>query len=94
LAWLPGTLRYADEWIFPGGMSDNRAHYSQWVSFADGIPEEKQALLFNPETSGGLLIAVPEDHADALLVDLAAAGDVPQRIGRVLPGEGRIRVRA
>lgn len=94
LAWLPGTLRYAGEWIFPGGMSDNRAHYSQWVSFVDGIAEEKQALLFNPETSGGLLIAVPEDHAEALLADLAAAGEVPQQIGRVLPGEGRIRISA
>ena len=91
--WLPGTEQYAADWIFPGGMSNNRLYYEQWVSFAEDIPEHVQALLFNPETSGGLLIAVAPDRADRLFADLDAAGDVPQWVGRVVPGEGRLAVR-
>ncbi len=94
LDWLPGAQDYAASWIFPGGMANNRTHYSQWVAFDPGIAEEQQALLFDPETSGGLLIAAPADGAEALLAALRAAGDVPQLIGRVVPGDGQIIVRA
>jgi selenide,water dikinase len=86
--WLPGAEAYAADWIFPGGMSNNRTHYAQWVTFAPDISEEIQSLLFNPETSGGLLIAVAPDRAEQLEADLAAGGDVPQRIGRVVDGVG------
>lgn len=94
LRWLPGAECYAAEWVFPGGMSNNRRHFEPWVRFDDGLTEEVQALLFDPETSGGLLIAIPPERVDQLLADLAAQGDVPQRIGRVVPGAGRIRVHA
>ncbi|GAB4570571.1 MAG: selenide, water dikinase SelD [Anaerolineae bacterium] len=92
LAWLPGTRDYAEQWIFPGGMANNRRHYSQWVTFEGAISEVEQALLFDPETSSGLLIAVPQGAADQLMADLEAAGDVPQQIGRVVPGSGSVRV--
>ena len=92
LQWLPGAERYAAEWLFPGGMASNQLYYQQWVTFEGGISEETQALLFNPETSGGLLIAVPPEGVDQLLAELAANGDVPQRMGQVVAGEGRIRV--
>lgn len=94
LAWLPGAQGYAADWIFPGGMANNKAHYSQWVAFDPAITAEQQALLFDPETSGGLLIAVPAGRAGQLLADLHAAGEVAQQIGRVYPGESRISVRA
>ncbi len=90
--WLPGAEHYAEAWMFPGGMSSNRLHYGQWVTFADGIPEVTQALLFDPETSGWLLISVAPQDAEQLLADLAEGGDVPQRIGFVTEGEGCIRV--
>jgi selenide,water dikinase len=92
IRWLPGALAYAAKRIFPDGMASNRTHYSPWVTFADGISEDQQGLLFDPETSGGLLIAVSPERADGLLADLAASGDVPQRIGHVRPGPGRIHV--
>ncbi len=92
LRWLPGAERYAAAWIFPGGMSDNRMYFEQWVSFAEGISEELKGLLFDPETSGGLLMAVPPENADRLVADLAAGGDVAQCIGRVVPGSGRLHV--
>ncbi len=90
--WLPGARRYAADWIFPGGMSSNRAYYSQWVTFAAGISEDMMGLLYDPETSGGLLIAVPEAAVGDLVADLVAGGGVPQRIGRVVAGTGLIRV--
>ncbi len=92
IRWLPGARRYAADWIFPGGMSSNRAYYSQWVTFAEGVSEDVASLLYDPETSGGLLMTVPEAAADDLVADLAAGGDAPQRIGRVVPGTGLIRV--
>ena len=90
---LPGAQAYAAEWIFPGGMANNKTHYSQWVTFDSTVTEEQQALLFDPETSGGLLIAVPAEKAEMLLADLQQAGDVAQRIGRVLDGDAHIHVR-
>lgn len=93
IRWLPGAEDYAAAWIFPGGMADNRLYYSQWVDFDLGITEDRRALLFDPETSGGLLIAVAPERVDALLRDLKAAGDVPQWIGRAVAGTGRLRIR-
>jgi selenide,water dikinase len=67
-------------------------YFEQWVSFAEGISEELKGLLFDPETSGGLLMAVPPENADRLMADLAVGGDVAQCIGRVVPGSGRLYV--
>lgn len=93
IRWLPGAERYADMWTFPGGMSNNRMYFSQWVDFDEGVTEEYQALLFDPETSGGLLIAVPPEGLARLLAALEENGDVPQHIGQVVAGSGRLRVR-
>lgn len=92
IRWLPGAERYAAAWTFPGGMSNNRMYYGQFVRFAGGITEEAQALLFDPETSGGLLMAVPPEGLDRLMQDLADQGDVPQHIGWVVPGDGNVHV--
>lgn len=94
IRWLPGAEEYAAAWIFPGGMADSRLYYEQWVEFDPGILEHRRALLFDPETSGGLLIAVTPERVDTLIHDLKAAGDVPQRIGQVIAGSGRLHVRA
>ena len=52
------------------------------------IPDEMRQLLFTPETSGGLLLAVAPDRADALAAAFAAAGEPLWIVGEVLPGEG------
>ena len=54
-----GARSYAEEWIFPGGASDNRLYFRRTCSFAAQIAEHEQMLLFDPQTSGGLLLAVP-----------------------------------
>ena len=80
--------RYAAEFVFPGGAYDNRLYFGQFVSFDPAIAEPDQMLLFDPQTSGGLLLSVPEKHLKALL-QRAEENDQPVWvIGEVLEGEG------
>ncbi len=90
LHWLPGALDLAQQGVFPGGMGRNREFFETHVTFADGIDEATQNLLFDPETSGGLLMSVAADKADALLSDLLEAGDDAVRIGEVAAGNGKL----
>jgi selenide,water dikinase len=80
--------KYGQMWTFPGGASDNKLFFGDRVSFASGIEEHQQMLLFDPQTSGGLLLAVPEDK---LAEFLARAKELDQPvwvIGEVVEGEG------
>jgi selenide,water dikinase len=83
-----GARRYAQEWIFPGGASDNRQFFGSCVEFVPEIDEATQMLLFDPQTSGGLLLAVPPEKLDELLDLAAKAGQVLWVVGEVLEGEG------
>lgn len=56
---LDGAMDYALQWIFPGGSVDNKKHFEKGIQFEDGISKEMQMLLFDAQTSGGLLAAVP-----------------------------------
>jgi len=88
LPFLEGALQYAEDWLFPGGACRNQKYYERWVDFAPSVSEEMQMLLFTPETSGGLLIAVPRFEAQALLRRLEEGGDRGWIIGEVVEGEG------
>jgi selenide,water dikinase len=83
-----GAHRYAQEWIFPGGSSDNRLYYGSQVSFAPGIDEASQMLLFDAQTSGGLLLAVPSGKLDDLLRRAAEVGQLFWQVGEVVEGRG------
>jgi selenide,water dikinase len=87
LPFLPGAKEYADQWLFPGGSCNNQRTFEDHVSF-NGLEEEMQMLLFTPETSGGLLIALPPDDADRLEVLYREAGQSVWRVGEVVAGEG------
>jgi len=80
---LPGALEAAREGMIPGGLKNNREFMGDCVGFAAGIPEENRALLYDPQTSGGLLIAIAPEAADAALV--SQHGVSATRVGRVLP---------
>jgi selenide, water dikinase len=95
LSWLPGARRYAEAWVFPGGSERNEEFYSPWVTYT---PERtlavwEQRLLHDPQTSGGLLIAVAPESLPALAAQLEAGGDAAFVIGTVVPGAGEILVR-
>jgi len=59
----PGAARLAAVWCFPGGGFDNAEFFGPHVKFAPTLSQEQQLLLFDPQTSGGLLFAVAPDRA-------------------------------
>jgi selenide,water dikinase len=83
-----GALRYAADWVFPGGSSDNRQFFGPHVRFASEVDEPSQMLLFDAQTSGGLLLAVPPAKLDALLARAAELGQVLWPVGEAREGEG------
>lgn len=87
IPFLRGAHRYAAEFIFPGGSADNRLYFGPHVRFEEGIDEAQQMLLFDAQTSGGLLMAVPAGQLDLLLEDAGPAGQNLWVIGDVVPGE-------
>ena len=80
LQFLPGAIEYARAGAIPGGLNNNKDFASCVVESARELPEEIENLLYDPQTSGGLLIALPESDADALTASLETA----YRVGRVL----------
>jgi selenide,water dikinase len=88
LPLLPGAREYAEQSLFPGGSCRNRDAYTDRVRFAPSIPDEMRMLLFTPETSGGLLLAVAPERADTLLAQLRALGEEGWVIGEAVPGAG------
>lgn len=66
-----------------GGMSSNRSHFGTAVRFAGTVERDWQDLLFDPQTSGGLLVAVAPEHQAAAVTALALAGVRAPAIGRV-----------
>lgn len=90
LHWYDGALDYAQQDIFPGGMHRNRDYFSQWVTAPDDLPSWREYLLYDPQTSGGLLIAVDAEVAPTFLADLQSAGESAQPIGYVTAGTGKL----
>lgn len=88
LPFLDGAREYAEQNLFPGGACRNRDAYSAHVNFPPGLPDEMRLLLFTPETSGGLLAAIPPDRVDALTARFAAEGAFCWVVGEVVEGEG------
>jgi selenide,water dikinase len=87
LPFLPGARDYAALWLFPGGTCNNEQTFEAHVTFHN-VPEEMQQLLYTPETSGGLLIALPPAEADRLEGLCRAAGQTVWRVGEVIAGSG------
>lgn len=88
LPWLPGALRLGEEMVFPGGAFGNLEHFGPRLSRTRPLADHEAMLLADPQTSGGLLVAVPP-AGDARFVEaLAAGGGLAHRIGEAVPGEG------
>jgi len=84
LPLLPGALEWCRAGMIPGGGTRNREFYGPLVNISDEVADEMASLAFDPQTSGGLLIALPDDEAVALLADLHNSGHPDAAIiGRV-----------
>lgn len=89
--FIPASLEFASWGILPAGMYRNRNFAEEYVEAGD-IELAVQDLLYDPQTSGGLLIAVHPEDADAMEEALKKAVPSAQRIGKVLPYEGGKRI--
>jgi selenide,water dikinase len=87
IPFVSGAKKYAQAWSFPGGAFDNKLYFGSHVDFAPEIPEEFQMLLFDPQTSGGLLIGVPEEEIDGFMTEAQARNIPVWDIGEVVPGD-------
>lgn len=81
LPLLPEVLALAAAGMIPGGAKDNRAFLEGKVTISPGLDKNLEHVLFDPQTSGGLLIAVPPDKAAALENDLKAHGLPHRQVG-------------
>lgn len=68
LEFLPGALEYAARGAVPAGLNNNRAFASSCVLMREGIRPEVEALLYDPQTSGGLLLSQPREHAAGRII--------------------------
>ena len=85
---LSGARKYAEQGIFPGGAFDNKKHFEARVKFPESMDEPDQMLLFDPQTSGGLLLGVPGQTLDAFLARAAELDQPAWTIGTVESGFG------
>jgi selenide,water dikinase len=82
---LEGALDCIRAGHIPGGLKNNRDFAECVVGYEEGIPEELKTVLFDPQTAGGLLIAVAAENSSDLVRSLRAAAVPAVEIGEVLP---------
>jgi selenide, water dikinase len=82
--YLPGAVDAARAGHLSGGLQNNRNFIGDCVSFAAEVPQEYRDLLFDPQTSGGLLVAIASDAAETALACLQRHNVAACRVGRVI----------
>jgi selenide,water dikinase len=92
LLWYGGSATYAQQDTFAGGTYRNQEYYEQWVQFETSLQDWQQDLLYDPQTSGGLLMAVQPEYAEPILSELMAVGEQAAMIGEVVAGDGVLRI--
>jgi selenide,water dikinase len=83
-SYFPGAVEAAREGHLSAGLRNNRAFVGECAGFESSVPAEYQDLLFDPQTSGGFLVAIAPDHADSALAAFARHGVNARRVGRVV----------
>jgi selenide,water dikinase len=84
IRYLPDAVEAAREGFLPGGLKNNRDFVAECAGFAESVAQEHRDLLFDPQTSGGLLIAISPESADAAIAALERHGVSARRIGRAV----------
>ena len=90
---FPEALEYADEFLLTAVAQQNRNHVGRHVQFDEDISFAMQEVMFDPQSSGGLLIVLPADQAESLLADIRALGVPSAIVGEMMePGRKEILV--
>ena len=84
-SYFPGAIEAARDGHLSGGLKNNRAFVAECAEFAENVPQEFRDLLFDPQTSGGLLAAIAPEFAAECIAALARHGVEGRQVGRVLP---------
>ena len=85
---LDGAFEYSARGFCAGGLKNNREFFSDDVEWDGNVSEDYRNLLFDPQTSGGLLVFAPEAEAEELIRRLDAAGVVAVEIGQARERSG------
>lgn len=80
------ALRHADEFLLTAAGQRNRNHTGPFVRF-ENVPFAMEEVLFDPQTSGGLLVALPKEQVAALVEDLRRGGAPAAVVGEVTDSE-------
>ena len=83
---MKAAQKYAEAYTFPGGASDNMEYFSPKVTLEGELSINLLTLLYDPQTSGGLLIAVPEEKASQFQAEADARAIPMWQIGTVSTG--------
>ena len=90
---LPKAIAMAKEGLSPAGTYKNLEHFGSRVKFASHLTDEDEDIVFDPQTSGGLLFAVAEKDADELLKRLDDAGVPASPVAEVMEYDGEANIR-
>jgi selenide,water dikinase len=88
IPFVDGARKYAEMGAFAGGLFDNQSYFASHVQFDKSLDEPSQMLLFDPQTSGGLLLGVPQEKLDAFMKRAKEVDQSAWVIGRVKEGKG------
>lgn len=80
---LPGAMECVERGFIPGGLKNNRDFAECAVAYDPSLPEDLRTILYDPQTSGGLLLSVSATQADQLTAELKHAGLPAALIGWV-----------
>ena len=84
IEFLPGALDYSRQGYLPGGLKNNVKFLAGCVEFNPKVPQAIRHLLFDPQTSGGLLLVVSEEDSAALVKELGKRGVPARQAGRII----------
>jgi len=85
-----GAYLLADQGIIPGGAERNEEYLGEKIKFAADVPTPLRAILFDPQTSGGLLLSIPEVDLEKLMINMHEANVDAVVIGRVHSAGGAV----
>lgn len=81
---ITNALEYAEMGLVPAGAYANRGHIGENVIFNEDVPQSVEDILFDPQTSGGLLISIPREKAELLLEELKSTPTKFALVGEVI----------